>query len=496
MGLRKKALITLVIVIIAVVLSATFLLSNKNLFGLSAPKKTQPLPEAQVYVGVTYCGDNVTEAKMLVDKVKNYTNLFVIQSGAFLADVEATNAICSYAVESGLHVIVYFSAALDYRQYLTSFLSTAEAWGSNLLGIYFDDEPGGKMLDSQHSIYFYDESINAVVEKSPKFLTVIKEDGTRTYYLPDGSVLDYASFGNVWYQPDENIAFEASSADYVVKPNGTIYVVEDNKIDAQLTDDAILEKIDVYSQIMAKKPFQTYDDTARVFVNTIQNSTGWFHSQTDAKAFTSDYALYWFDYKGGYDVVLAELGWNHTTAQDIALARGAADMQGKEWGAIVTWKYSYPQTSPPPGEHYGPYLGSGDEIYLQLRMSYEAGAKYLVVFNYPTYPTDNPYGVLQDEHFNALQRLWIDTINNQTVVHGGVKAKVALVLPANYGWGMRNPQDKIWGLWEADNRSGQIWGNLQKALATYGFQLDIVYEDSAFPIVGKYSRLFYWSQTS
>jgi hypothetical protein len=86
------------------------------------------------------------------------------------------------------------------------------------------------------------------------------------------------------------------------------------------------------------------------------------------------------------------------------------------------------------------------------------------------------------------------------VVDPIVRAKLGyaagLVLPGNYGWGMRNPQDNIWGLWEMDNRSGQIWGSLQKALATYGFQLDIVYEDSAFPVFSKYSRLFYWNQTS
>ena len=33
------------------------------------------------YIGVTYCGDSVSEAKQLIDKVKEYTNLFVLQSG-------------------------------------------------------------------------------------------------------------------------------------------------------------------------------------------------------------------------------------------------------------------------------------------------------------------------------------------------------------------------------------------------------------------------------
>lgn len=50
------------------------------------------------YVGVTYCGDSVEEAKLLIDKVKNYTNLFVLQSGTFLSNVKAIEEIGDYAV--------------------------------------------------------------------------------------------------------------------------------------------------------------------------------------------------------------------------------------------------------------------------------------------------------------------------------------------------------------------------------------------------------------
>ena len=55
-------------------------------------------------------------------------------------------------------------------------------------------------------------------------------------------------------------------------------------------------------------------------------------NQGDLKLFTADYALYWFTYQGGYDVILAEFGWNHSRPLNIALARGAATMQDKEWG--------------------------------------------------------------------------------------------------------------------------------------------------------------------
>lgn len=68
--------------------------------------------------------------------------------------------------------------------------------------------------------------------------------------------------------------------------------------------------------------------------------------QTGVKLFTADYALYWFDYKSGYDVILCEFGWNHTREIQMALCRGAAEVQGKEWGVIITWTYMKP-----------PYLG-------------------------------------------------------------------------------------------------------------------------------------------
>ncbi len=139
-------------------------------------------------------------------------------------------------------------------------------------------------------------------------------------------------------------------------------------------------------------------------------------------------------------------------------------------------------------------MASGDEIYQQMKESYECGAKYVTIFNYAEDMT-GPYGTLQEEHFQALERFWNDEVQNNGVVHGGIKAEAALVLPADYGWGMRRPDDSIWGLWDADDTSTQIWSQLQSRLEQYGTRLDIVYDDSAFPIAGKYNNVFYWNQT-
>ena len=80
-----------------------------------------------------------------------------------------------------------------------------------------------------------------------------------------------------------------------------------------------------------------YTDMASQFVNGINGVlnrfTRYYTNSTNYPLFTSDYALYWFDYKAGYDTVLAEFGWNHSRQLNVALCRGAASVQGKDWGS-------------------------------------------------------------------------------------------------------------------------------------------------------------------
>jgi len=211
----------------------------------------------------------------------------------------------------------------------------------------------------------------------------------------------------------------------------------------------------------------------------------WLHDEFNVNVMTSDYVLYWWDYQGGYDTVFAQLGWNNTVAQEIGLVRGAANLQGKSWGTILTWKYTH-----------APYLTDGAEMFDQMKTSYEAGSEYIIIFNYAE-DMSRPYGTLQEEHFEALKRFWNDIVQNPNVVHGGAEAEAALVLPKDFGWGMRNPTDSIWGLWRADSTSysAQIWTQLQRLLSQYGSKLDIVYDDPAYPVAGKYGQIIYWNQT-
>jgi len=125
-------------------------------------------------------------------------------------------------------------------------------------------------------------------------------------------------------------------------------------------------------------------------------------------------------------------------------------------------------------------------------MSYVAGAEYVVVFNYSEDP-ENP-NTLQEEHFEALERFWNEVVENPEVVHGDAGAEAVLVLPKNYGWGMRAKDDNIWGIWPADETTKEIWNQLQDKLDQHGLKLNIVFEKPSFFASWKYDNIYYWNQ--
>ncbi|MCW4009549.1 MAG: pectinesterase family protein [Candidatus Bathyarchaeota archaeon] len=203
---------------------------------------------------------------------------------------------------------------------------------------------------------------------------------------------------------------------------------------------------------------------------------------------TADYALYWFNYKAGYDTVLAEFGWGNDRQMVISLCRGAATAQGKDWGAIICWQVHTTETAG--------WLESGPALYSDLVLAYNNGAKYAVVFDYAGDGQANPYefGILTDEHFEALQNFW-DYIQQNPEKHGSVKADTALVLPEGYGMGFRGVTDKIWGFDEADVWTLQIYNDTIRLLNEYGSRLDIVYSDPEFQeaIVDRYANVISWT---
>jgi hypothetical protein len=381
-----------------------------------------------VYVGVAFQGCSVEEAKLQIDRVKGYSNLFVIGVTPVTRNESSLNEVAEYAISNGLDLMVNFGYYNDHPvdpeeswrnwTWQLPWLESAKLkWGARFLGVYYDDEPGGMQLDYDWTGFF---------EK-------------------------YAAYFNM-------------PGDYSLK--------------------GIFEKL--HASEATGLPPSDYDLEARYYVEDIlrENPGHNILKGAGVTTLTSDYGLYWFDYLGGYDVLLAQFGWNHSTVQDIALVKGAARLQNKLWGAIITWKYDSP-----------PYLDSGDAIYRQMVQAYDAGASYITIFNFPELDGSG-YGVMQDEHFAALERFWNDIVEPSSESardFGG--PDVVLVLPRNYGWGMRNPEDKIWGMWEPDEKSAGIWDISRRLLSEYDLRLDIVYDDPVYPLAGRYKKVYCWNET-
>jgi len=401
--------------------------------------------EPNTNVGVAFCGNTTAGAKLLVDRVKLYTNLFILNSAGnpISRNQTAVEEICDYAVSNDLRVIINLGFNSSGRRFSSNWFWSldslegmkqrwTERWGDKFLGIYYSDEPGGIQLDGDWGDYF---SWLAALTQNPA-------NATTGVNLP--------------------LAY----------------------IDAIHSLSGIYDKI---QQANGSAP-EDYDEEAEFFVEDVIRSDPGFSSLRKAgfATFTSDYGLYWFDYLGGYDVLFAQIGWNCSLAQQIGLVKGAARMQNRNWGVIITWKYGS-----------APYLDTGDQIYNQMMTAYHAGANYILMFNYPILE-GNDYGLMSDEHFLALERFWneaaeekVDTMDEASV------AEAVLVLPRNYGWGMRRPDDVIWGFWGPDEKSIPIGTLMGKLLAKYGENLEIVYEDAAYPIAkGKYTNIYYWNSTT
>jgi len=228
-----------------------------------------------------------------------------------------------------------------------------------------------------------------------------------------------------------------------------------------------------------------YADAASQFFSAINGTLNYmtrdYNSSVYFPLFTSDYALYWFDYKAGYDVLLAQFGWNYSRQLNVALCRGAATVQNKDWGVIIAWTYNHP-----------PYIESGEELYNDMVLAYKNGAKYVAVFD-----SDKNYtqGILEEEHFEALRQFWQYAQDNpRTSVT--VNDRVAYVLPKDYAYGFRGPNDKIWGLWEADAFSDELCVSLNSLMEQYGTKLDIIYDDGLeLNNAYGYSKLIFWNGT-
>jgi len=207
--------------------------------------------------------------------------------------------------------------------------------------------------------------------------------------------------------------------------------------------------------------------------------TSRFAYPTEYQLFTSDYALYWYDYQAGYDTVFAEFTMNYSQQLNIAMCRGAATVQSRDWGVMITWQYDQP-----------PYMDSGPELYKDMVLAYEDGAKYIIVFDTNKDYTQN---VLQQEHLDAMKQFWQYVQANPRTI-SPPSDRTAYVLPEDYAYGFRGPEDKIWGLWPADSITSDISMSVASLLQVFGNNLDIVYPSQALNSAG-YHDIVYWNDT-
>jgi hypothetical protein len=242
------------------------------------------------------------------------------------------------------------------------------------------------------------------------------------------------------------------------------------------------------TSFMLVEQANNYTDAADGYVESLNHVLNYFRVDWNVGAFsmfTSDYALYEFDYRAGYDAVFAEFGWNHSRPLNVALCRGAATAHNKDWGVMITYTYDTP-----------PYMESGPELYNDMVTAYQNGAKYIVVFDYAKdYAKNVSYGILQQEHLDALKRFW-QYMKDNPRTSDVVDQSVAYVIPKGYGYGFRGPDDTIWGLWDTDNISSQIWNGANALVEQYKPLMDIVYEDDLQSATFKYSKLIFWNGTT
>jgi hypothetical protein len=344
----------------------------------------------EVFVGVDVAYDNLDEIKEQIDESSPYTNFFVIGTMGISYNETKLIKTCQYLYDQDMYFIIYFSDSR--RLHLLSDIK--KKYEDHFLGVYFDDEQGGRQLDIFEYRWVYEGEADNYTDAANQFVEGV----------------------NWWL----NWRFTRNETLPQVVPS-------------------------------------------------------------DFRLFTSDYCLYWFDYKAGYDVLLAQFGWNYSRQLNIALCRGASTVQNKEWGTIITWTYND-----------WPYIGTGKELYEDMKLAYDNGANYILVFD-----SDENYtqGILEEEHLEALKRFWEYTRNNprtNTVAND----RVAYVLPKDYAYGFRGPNDKIWGLWEADDFSFEICTNLGSLLEQYGNKLDIIYDDGLNSSnTNAYSKLIFWNGT-
>ena len=245
------------------------------------------------------------------------------------------------------------------------------------------------------------------------------------------------------------------------------------------------------------KQAANYSDAAQQYINDLYNfainyACPTYYQTPNLEVFTSDYGLYWFDYAAGYNTILTEFVGNSSRQIAISLCRGAAHVQDKDWGVIITYGTDFSQSPP-----QVPAIENASQLYSDMVLAWQNDAKYIAVFDSPgpNGTATSPYGILTKPQLDAMKAFWNYASSNPRVDQD--PAQVAYVLPADYGYGFGGNSDSIWGLFPADSLASRIWNDTNNLIAQYKGNIDIVYENLTGNLQTRlmYQELIYWNGT-
>ncbi len=203
------------------ILIALLAASGLALFQLqSKPQTTSQQP----YIGISFCGNTTQQAITLIDRVKNYTNLFVVQTGETAHNETLLTEICDYAVDSGLDLIVFFGWLEPTQHWQFPWILDAkEKYGDKFLGIYYYDEPGGIEMDFDWPSYFQawaargirqtqfyhntteaiqgftDESVRNYTDATQRYINFMKGDSNMTRLHQNKIDVFTSDYALYWY---------------------------------------------------------------------------------------------------------------------------------------------------------------------------------------------------------------------------------------------------------------------------------------------------------